>query len=207
MKVFIGPYKSWFGPSQLSALLKFVGVSKDNCEKVGEFLSKTFVGTFLNWYYKKTGERKIKVKIHPYDVWSLDHTLSQIILPCLIELKKHKHGSPLVSDDDVPENIRSTQDTEPREKWDTDKFFHDRWEYVLNEMIFAFQATSDDSWKDQFHKGTPKFTWEEIEGSTLLELKTQPSDYEFDNEGFNLYADRIKNGLRLFGTYYQNLWD
>ena len=28
-----------------------------------------------------------------------------------------------------------------------------------------------------------------------------------DWEGYKAYAERIANGFRLFGKYYQNLWD
>jgi len=32
-------------------------------------------------------------------------------------------------------------------------------------------------------------------------------DYYVDFEGMKLYNDRIQNGFRLFGKYYQGLWD
>jgi hypothetical protein len=29
----------------------------------------------------------------------------------------------------------------------------------------------------------------------------------FDKEGYNKYRERINNGFRLFGKYYESLWD
>ena len=35
-----------------------------------------------------------------------------------------------------------------------------------------------------------------------------PNDtYVWDEEGMKEYEKRIQNGFRLFGRYYQNLWD
>lgn len=89
--------------------------------------------------------RKIDIKIDKYDVWNLDHTLAMIIHPCLLELKKTKHGSPDVDNEDVPEELRS------EEHWLTneqnisvpDSLYHKRWEYVLDEMIWTFKQIAD----------------------------------------------------------------
>ena len=59
------------------------------------------------------------VKIDRWDTWSMDHTLAEIVLPMLKQLKKDKHGAPLVDDEDVPEELKSTS-AQPREnEWDT----------------------------------------------------------------------------------------
>ena len=90
-------------------------------------------------------KRKIKIKIHSYDVWSMDHTLSLVILPMLHKLKAVKHGSPFVEDEDVPEEIRSTNAMLTPKEYDTDEFFHARWDWVLDELIWTFtQLVEDD---------------------------------------------------------------
>ena len=38
------------------------------------------------------------VKIDYWDTWSMDHTLSYIIVPMLKQLKATKHGAPYVDD-------------------------------------------------------------------------------------------------------------
>jgi hypothetical protein len=83
------------------------------------------------------------VKIDRYDTWSMDHTLADIILPMLKQLKTTKHGSPSVDDQDVPEGLglRSTEAGPKENEWDTDDNWFKRWDWVLDEMIFAFEHT------------------------------------------------------------------
>lgn len=46
------------------------------------------IGPYIN-NPKSKKKRKIKVTIHSYDMWSLDHTLALIILPALKKFKKY----------------------------------------------------------------------------------------------------------------------
>jgi hypothetical protein len=196
MKVFIGPYRNWIGPYQIVDKLFFwteknpLDESKEERwdyklkERLGDWLADTWVNEFCQWAYSKC-ERKMKIQIDEYDTWSMDHTLSYIIYPMLLQLKKSKHGSPFVDDEDVPENLRSTSApelTDDQKMWGgTDEFFHDRWSWVLDEMIFAFE----------------------------MNIKDYESDYyeRKDFEGMKVIQDRQSNGFRLFGRYYQGLWD
>ena len=139
MKVYIGPYKTWWGPYQIADLLQKVGISEERCDKIGEWLAETWLMDFCNWVESKK-KRKIKIKIDYYDVWSMDHTLSLIILPMLKLLKEKKHGSPCVDDSDVPEELRS-YNAPPIDKnmGEVDELFHKRWEWVLDQMIWSFE--------------------------------------------------------------------
>lgn len=87
---------------------------------------------------------KDKIVIHGHDLWNLDYTLAKIILPSLKFLKDNKGGSAWVDDEDVPEEIRSTKDSTPRNTWDIDEFFHERWNYIMEEMVFAFESILSD---------------------------------------------------------------
>ena len=89
------------------------------------------------------GKRKISVKIEPFDTWSMDHSLAYIIHPMLLQLKKTKHSSPSVDDEDVPEELRSTSAPTKEYEYDIDAFHHGRWEWVLDEMIWAFEKIID----------------------------------------------------------------
>jgi hypothetical protein len=193
MKVNIGPYRKWIGPYQIADMVFFVnrrGIYEDSkeytwrykmAEKFGDWLAETWVTNFCNWLDHKR-KRKIHVKIDNYDTWSMDDTLSHIIYPMLIQLKETKHGSPWVEDEDVPEHLRSTN-AEPKEnEWDTDSLFHDRWDWVLDEMIWAFEHKVDDEWTNKYY---------------------ETNDYE----GLSAEQNRMKNGFRLFGKYYEGLWD
>ena len=72
------------------------------------------------------------VKIDRWDTWSMDYTLAQIVVPMLKQLKKSNHGAPFVDDEDVPEELKST------DAHQDDNYFK-RWDWVMNEMLFAFE--------------------------------------------------------------------
>jgi len=220
MKVYIGPYKDYFGPYQLADLLQKVGVSEDRCNTVGDWLSKTWVNKVFTWIYSKK-KRKIKINIHKYDTWGMDSTLALIILPMLKQLKDTKHGSGIVDLDDVPEKMRFTT-TENYECQETFDFYndpdlckqniqcdvHDRWDWVLEEMIWAFEQLNID-WADQYWLVKPELDLEdypEDEGKETIPIRWKVKG-ECDWEGTKKHQDRIDNGLRLFGKYYQSLWD
>lgn len=169
MKVKIGPYLNWIGPYQIANLLRYVGVSTKRCRIIGQYLSETWLDDFCQWIHNKK-HRTIKIRIDDYDVWSMEHTLSLIILPMLIKLKATKHGAPLVDNEDVPPELRS--DVELTWAEDDDRF-QSRWDWVLDEMIWAFTQITEDT-----EPVTAVRHWE-----------------------------RVQNGTRLFGKYYQGLWD
>jgi hypothetical protein len=119
------------------------------------------------------------VKIDRWDTWSMDVTLAQIVVPMLKQLKKSKHGAPFVDDEDVPEELKSTAAPPVKDKWHTDDNYFKRWDWAMDEMLFAFEY---------------KLTGEAIDA---LELAIDIKDDD----------KRIANGFRLFGKYYSGLWD
>ena len=136
--------------------------------------------------YTDDGEdQKIEVHIDPWDTWSMDHTLAHIVLPMLKQLKATKHGAPYVESADVPKELRMNVHQKVAYKKDgtTDENFFKRWDWVLDEMIYAFdcKANKDDVWM-------------------RFDIKTQ-------REAMDAEQERISNGFRLFGRYYENLWD
>lgn len=237
MKVNIGPYKKWFGPYQLAELLCFWALpvkdehgfrnkpdwvhyfgewlahgSIEPPAKVGEIRSFkrerriTWLYRFLLWLDSKR-TRKISVRIDPWDTWSMDDTLAHIILPMLRQLKATLHGGPYVDDEDVPEHLRSTAAPPKENEWDIDDNHFKRWDWVLDEMIFAFESKLDDSWKDQFHKGEFDFSFRRLENGMSQMILGEDDTRETDWAGLKSYEERISNGFRLFGKYYQALWD
>ena len=139
------------------------------------------------------------VKIDRYDTWSMDHTLADIILPMLRQLQATKHGAPHTEDSDVPEYLRSHMAQPKENEWDTDDLHFMRWDWILSEMIWAFEQKVDDEADSQFFDhsiGNGKNPWDpEYVGPG------------YDREGHKAWQDRKANGFRLFGKYYENLWD
>lgn len=171
----------------------------------------------IQWVLDKVDRKINYVKIDRWDTWSMDHTLSYIVLPMLKQLKEDKHGSPFVDDEDVPEELKSTSAPPKENEWDTDDNHFKRWDYVLDEMIFAFEHKVDDSWEENFREGTHDIVWMPVdkEGNEVpkgehkfYQMKKGPNDtYKCDYDGMKLVHDRMQNGFRLFGKYYQGLWD
>jgi len=212
MKVKIGPYKNWFGVYQLCDLLQHVGVSKDKCHELGGKMPQWSVD-FFEWIHSKK-RRSVKIHIDDYDVWSVDATLAYIIVPMLKKLKEVKHGSPYVDDCDVPEHLKSTAAPAVNtDNGDIDDNFHKRWEWVLDEMIWAWeQLHTDTDWEAQYHSGVHDTQWVESDtlynGETTYKMIKGPNDTrKFDYDGYKAHSDRITRGTTLFGKYTQNLWD
>ena len=173
----------------------------------------TLLYRFLLWLESKR-KRKVKIRIDRYDTWGMDSTLSMIILPMLKQLQETKHGAPYVEDEDVPEHLRSTV-TEPREnEWDTDSNHFLRWDWVMDELIWTFtQLHPDTDWEEQYRSGeydlhSVPCEWDEAGKPTLFQMKDGPNHTaKIDYDGMKAHQNRINNGLRLFGRYYQGLWD
>lgn len=184
----------------------------------------------MSRYSKDGASRKIDVRIDKWDVWSLDTTLAYIIMPALVKLKEQKHGSPFISDEDVPEELRSTSVPESIIH-STDDNWHKRWDWVLDEMIWAFTQIRDKT-EDQFCSGNHDADFIEAplempagmtdeERKAMLEVADEeggvhytsklvrgPLDtFKIDFEGLQAYHARIDNGTRLFGKYFRSLWD
>lgn len=138
-----------------------------------------------NWLYDKFGyspKQKIKVHIDKWDTWSMDHTLAPIILPMLKQLKAEKHGAPQVDYKDVPKELRPSKKEIDAYNKDctTDENFFVRWDWVMDEMIYAFDCKAN---KDDVY----------MRIDDRVEMQKE--------------QERISNGFRLFGKYYEALWD
>ena len=140
------------------------------------------------------------VKIDQWDTWSIDYTLSLIIVPMIKQLKETKHGAPFVDDEDVPEELKSTSAPPKEDDYDTDENHFKRWDWVLDEMIWAFEQKLNYNSEDKFFDHAE---WDEKEkdfGKNFHKIK-------IDQVGLKVHEDRKANGFRLFGKYYSGLWD
>lgn len=152
--------------------------------------------------------------IDDFDVWNLDHTLALIIVPALKVLKKKKQGAPFVKNDDVPEHLRAAEEEMKINDagGDTDKHYFDRWDWVLDEMIWAFQQKLED-WEESYCSGEHDMEWIELDkkdanGKKMYEMVNGPKHtFQVDLEGIQKYQKRIDEGIMLFAKYYGALWD
>ena len=180
------------------------------CEKWADRLMP--ISQAIQWVGQKVWPRVEYVKIDRWDTWSMDHTLGQIALPMLKQLQATKHGAPNVDDEDVPEELRSTSapplTQEQIDNGSSDDNMEKRWEWILDEMIWAFETHIDDDWDSQFYSGEHDIKWEKDEVTGYSKMMKGPNDtWQVNREGLDADRDRRKNGFRLFGKYYLSLWD
>lgn len=205
MKVYIGPYRTWIGPYQIAGVIKYLGFSEEQAYDFGAWLADdkngnpTWLSRFCSWIHSKI-DRKIQVKLHYYDHWSVDNTLSHIIAPLLVQLKENKHSFGLIDDEDVPEELRSDKAPPKQNEYDWDANASARYDWFMDEIIWAFTQQSLDDPEEQKY-----FDHSDVDRKT--DIMNQVKQTKYDHEGHKAYIARKQNAFRLFGKYYQTLWD
>ena len=160
----------------------------------------------FNWIWFDRRKQKINVRIDRWDTWSMDHTLGPIILPMLVQLKRDNHGAPNVDQADVPKELRASK--KQRVKYNTngttDPNHFKRWDWIMDEMIWSFEQKCRDDWEGDYYKYEAVDSKDATEGTeSLFGLKLVWED----REGQAAHQARMTNGFRLFGVYFENLWD
>ena len=214
MKIYKSGYRNhWVSPYSIAEKLCFwreVDYEETWVQRLNTVLEPVCAGwmKLANLVYPQINY----VKIDRWDTWSMDHTLADIVLPMLRQLKATKHGSPMVDDEDVPVHLQSAGFKKSKKRkpknagnpdihavdMDNDDTLHDRWDWVLNEEIWAFEQLVDEHAEDKFfnHTESKGLPWE--------------ADYVppgYDAEGHRAWQARMDNGFRLFGKYYRCHWD
>ena len=239
MKVKIDNYTTWYGPYQLAKTLMFWvpdekyddGIT--TVHKFGEYLAygsvrpkpevgevydifsderkPTLLHRFLSWIHSKK-KRTISVRIDPWDTWDMNTTLGYIVRPMLKQLKEKQKGAPKVDYEDVPKDLRPTKKEIAAYNKDgtTDDKFFERWNWIIDEMIFAFESLDggvNENWEEEFRTGNYNLRWKKLENGCSEMVFGENHTAEIDWEGRNQYQERISNGFKLFGKYYESLWN
>jgi hypothetical protein len=164
-------------------------------------------------------KRKVDVQIDKYDTYSMDNTLALIILPMLVQLRNTKHGIPHEFAEVGGENYNS-QDSFDFYKETYDESFGkgcERWDEVLDKMIWSFMQLIDDDYDSVYHHGDVEFEWKDTEekilnpltgkDEVLKEMINKNKNHWYDYVGHRMHEDRIQEGLELFGKHFRSLWD
>jgi len=181
MKVYIAKYKNWYGPYHVTEKL-FWFLSEDAQDKIAKRLP-VWPFEFIRWL---RGPQKIQVRVDSHDTWNMDNTLAHIIVPMLKQLKAQKPGVPDIDDEDVPEHLKHLLEKDVDERAEI-------WNWIMDEMIWAFEQKTIE-WDDQYYSEPVNGTW------------TINNPMKVDKEGLEAHHNRMKNGFRLFGRYYECLW-
>lgn len=241
MKVYIGPYRNGFGSYQIAKTILFwkdedTDEGYEAVDKLYNKLEKIGVGKVCVWINKKF-DRKIKVRIHNYDTWGMDHTLAYIILPMLKQLKATKHGSPYVDQEDLPVELRLTKrETKVHDEghWNeklkateeeidaASNKFHAQFDWIMDQMIWSFEQEFDEdegrnNYYDPYLPGEPleeqPKSYVIHDDGTKTEAKPLFNDEwrrkmgKFNQEKYKAYQEKKQFGFTMFGKYYQSLWD
>lgn len=200
MKVYIGPHVyTWTSQVHHKYMCnKYDHMWDDNKDWKDAAMEK--LEDTLQWIYNhsinlvlENRKRNTKIKIHNYDTWGMDETLAYIVVPMLKQLKATKHGAPMTDQEDRPDHLKS-DDLDPVDM--TDTYHFEAWDWILDEMIWAFEQKLCE-WEAQYYG-----EWIEDESKTLGGYFKNR-----DAEGLKAHSDRMHNGFRLFGKYYEALWD
>jgi hypothetical protein len=208
MKVWISNYRShWLSPYTILERVLFwkdwdnISYDEPWVQRWSNRLEP--VCKLLQWISERVRPRFEYVKLDRWDTWSMDHTLATIIVPMLQQLQATKHGAPQVDDEDVPEELRSTSAPATENEWDTDANHFVRWNWVLAEMIWAFEQKVTDDDESEF--------FDHSECGDIKDFLKDTDGYlsrsKVDWDGLKRHQERKQNGFRLFGKYYQALWD
>ena len=213
MKIWISKYRNhWISPYVILTRVCFWERDKDRIYNLKEEANNPYepwvkalepVCQAWQWFLDLVHPRIEYIKLDRWDTWSFDHTLADIILPGLRQLKETIQGAPWTDDEDVPEYLRSYMAQPKENEWDTDSLHFMRWDWILDEMIWAFEQKVNDDADSKFFDhsecGDEKFPWDK-NGQYVSKVK-------YDQEGHKKWQERKRNGFRLFGKYYENLWD
>lgn len=174
MKVFFSSYRHYVHPGyeMIDNLYDQNKINEEWKEKIETFLTKFY--DFFNKIWKKLQIEY--VHIDKWDVHSMDVTLSKIIYPMLLELKRQNKNFPILLhdvNDCFPEEYHISEDFDV--EFDDNEICKQRWHFLLDEMIYAFGAISSEK------------------------------AYDIDTP-YSIDSDRVEKGLQYFGRFYNHLW-
>jgi hypothetical protein len=219
MKVVIGPYRNWIGPYQIAEMLCWWVPKKHDSQDIvarkpdwvhdfGTWLANDKNGddswlTRVCQWVEARKKRQVYIRIDKYDSWSADHTIALIAVPLLKQLQLSKHGAPLVDDVDVPAGLglRSYEtDVVKESEYEPDANHFKRWDWVLGEIIWALEQKTSDTVEDKFYsKVDPDLK--------SKDFNEQMANTVIDTVGMQYWQERKTRGYKLFGKYFENLWD
>ena len=162
----------------------------------------------------KRDHRKINIEIDPSDVWSMDSTLSLIILPLLLEYKEQMslHGG-------VPSDCLVDVGGDPNDSQLSFVFYTETyqdgvelgaiaWEEIIDKMIWAFQQIALTDYESKYHTLVNPAPPAKSPTTTLKDsFENYTKRYDYDHAGRVLHDERIQEGLNLFGKYFRALWN
>jgi hypothetical protein len=144
--------------------------------------------------YPKKGRRKIKVRIHKYDLWSLDDTFAHIILPAMKKYKKKIRG--------VPSCMFENADDE---RWEEAE---KKWEDILDCIIWSMEETINEKNDPGGLEKMKRTVVKDKDGSKSVQFSWEnEADREEYRKNRKEYDERLQKGYDLFGKHFSHFWN
>jgi len=105
--------------------------------------------------------------------------------------------------------LRSTEARPKTEEHDVDSNHFRRWDWVMNEMIWAFEQVLAEDDQAQFWEIPPELDLTdrpEDEGKDAIPVRWI-TEGKCNREAMDAHNARKQRGFELFGKYFQTLWD
>lgn len=174
---------------------------------------KVYIGKYPNttWLSRLTfgllepKKQKKKIKIDPYDLWSLDSVLGDVIVEALKAFRDNPNNYLMFfyDNEDVP-----LEHHHPEQKNDSgtyNNFTDEQWmaanKWIISEMILGF--VEPDEW------ATENSTVEYIPNDLPLMEDIRVANKAHYDEHLRLlreFDEKSVNGRKLFAKYYRSLW-
>jgi hypothetical protein len=138
----------------------------------------------LPWRIKQKHQRWFR-GYSDSEIWNLDHTIVDFILPRLEAFKNYeRHGFPILDPKEQNEPMPGCKEDE------------ERWEYMLDEMIWSFRYLK---FSEESPDGYPEFSF--------YSRNQETGEWEINKERIELLNNRKNRGLDYFVRYLHSLWD
>ena len=154
----------------------------------------------IKWAYQR-----ITRKWDDTAVWSVDWYLTEILPPMLKKLKDTKQGVPGNCYDLDPKS-----DSGIDESMAGDKTAIERWNFILDDIIYTFETARKIQELDWLYTPTEKFTYEKYNKDLLQAQSWLIKDPElYANYHVMSYDEckRYEKGWYNFQQYFFDLWD
>lgn len=138
------------------------------------------------------------------DTWSLDRTLSPIILSSLIKFKEcsaERKGVPVMLLCELFPDVLHEYTNEQMKEGEAS------WIEILDTMIYSFNLKNEPKIQDYDFKFNTDFGEKEDNDTRTMSIShTNDDEYQRYREDEKIYNEKVKEGHALFGKYLSCLW-
>ena len=138
------------------------------------------------------------------DTWSLDHTLSPIILSALLKFKEcsgDRKGVPCNLLCEIFPDVKYNHTEEQLEEGEK------AWQEILDKMIYSFDKKNEPKISDYNFKFITTFDPPKENGSKRMHIShTNDDEYQRYCIDAEEHGIKVEEGHLLFGKYFRNLW-